>query len=63
MEKLKTVLEKKDLSSAWLARRVGVSRATTSRWCLGEIIPKEKYHSAIAKALGLTEEQVKEMFA
>ena len=59
---LEKVLKEKDLSYAWLSRRLGVGRSTVQRWVVNNMKPKEKYHSAIAQALGLTEEEVKEMF-
>lgn len=57
------ILKDKDLSYAWLSRRLGIDRGTVRKWVVNNMKPKEKYHSAIAQALGLTEEQVKEMFS
>lgn len=57
------ILKEKDLSYAWLSRRLGIDRGTVRKWVIDNKKPKEKYHSAIAQALGMTEEQVKEMFA
>jgi transcriptional regulator with XRE-family HTH domain len=60
---LEQKLKEKYLTPAWLARVIGVSRATVIYWIQKKNNPRPKYYPAIAKALGLTEEQVKEMFA
>lgn len=60
---LEQILQEKDLSYAWLARRIGVDRSTVAYWVRKKKKPLAKHYPAIAKALGLTEQQVKEMFA
>lgn len=56
------ILKEKDLSYAWLSRRLGVNRSTVQKWVVDNKKPKEKYYLAIAQALGITEDEVKEMF-
>ena len=60
---LEQKLKEKYLTPAWLARVIGVSRATVIYWIQKKNNPRQKYYPAIAQALGMTVEQVKEMFA
>lgn len=59
---LEKILKEKYLTPAWLARRIGVNRATVIYWIQRKNNPREKYYPAIAQALGITEDEVKEMF-
>ena len=59
---LDKILKEKDLSYAWLARRLGVDRGTVRKWVVNKMKPKEKYFPLISKALNISEDQVKNLF-
>lgn len=45
-------------TSSWLARQIGVSRATTSRWYAEREVPEDKV-DAVAQATGLTPGEIR----
>ena len=56
------ILKEKDLSYAWLSRRLGINRSTVQKWVVNEMKPKPKYYEKLAMALNLTIQEVEEMF-
>lgn len=55
-------LKEKYLTPAWLARVIGVNRTTVLYWIQKKNNPRPKYYPAIAKALGVKNEEVQRMF-
>lgn len=47
-------------SQAWLARQVGVSPSSVSRWINGEDLPSEENCRRIARAINRPEDEVRE---
>ena len=61
-ELLNKHLKKADRPAAWLATRLGVSRATVARWCNGETQPKDRDQVIrICDCLSIPSEQRKEL--
>lgn len=52
--RLSNFLEKKDISSAELARQLGVSKAAVSKWVSGGAIPSSKYILDLSRLLGVS---------
>lgn len=59
---LKELLKEKDLTAAWLSRRVGVSSAAVGMWVNGETMPGIIHARKIAKALNVTTDEVIDCF-
>ena len=59
---LKKLLKKADLHGSQLARRIDVSSAVVSAWCLGKSAPKYDMLPAIAEVLGVSVEEVVKCF-
>lgn len=55
---LRGLLKEKDLSAAWLARQLGVSRQSVSNWCRGDEEPRLKHVRKIAEVFHMTIEEV-----
>ena len=51
INRLKVVLVEKNLTSKWLAERLGKNEATISRWCTNDVQPSLKTLLAIANIL------------
>ena len=56
------ILKNKDVSYAWLGRRLGVGRSSVMRWANGDTTPTKKRYPAIAQALDISEEEVERIF-
>jgi len=54
-DRIQEALNALGLHPAWLANATGMSRSTISRYLSGEIEPKQKAISLLARALGVTE--------
>lgn len=52
------LLEEKDMHGAQLARRLGISTAAVSKWCMGEAAPNYNKLPEIAKALDVSIERI-----
>lgn len=52
--KIKELRQINDLTMSQLAKKVGVTEATISRWESGDRIPKADYLSNLANALGVS---------
>ena len=59
---LRKLLKRADLHGSQLARRIDVSSAVVSAWCLGKAAPKYDMLPAIAEALGVSIEEVVKCF-
>lgn len=55
---LKRLIYETGLSPAEVARQIGMSKATLSRWMTGERIPKMDNIDMLARYLGVTREQI-----
>lgn len=53
INKIKVVLVEKNLSSKWLAEKLGKNEATISRWCTNDVQPTLKTLASIAELLGV----------
>lgn len=53
INRIKVVLVEKNLSSKWLAERLGKNEATISRWCTNDVQPTLKTLASIAELLGV----------
>lgn len=51
INRLKVVLVEKNLTSKWLAEKLGKNEATISRWCTNDVQPSLKTLVKIAKTL------------
>ena len=51
INRLKVVLAEKNLTSKWLAEKLGKNEATISRWCTNDVQPSLKTLVDIAKIL------------
>ncbi len=51
INRLKVVLAEKNVSSKWLAEKLGKNEATISRWCTNEVQPPIKTFVKIADSL------------
>ena len=61
--RLKEILEIRDVSYAWLGRRLGIGRASVMRWAKGDTAPTKKRYPAIARALSISESEVEKIFS
>ena len=52
-DRLRKVMEEKDVTAAELAARTGISRATISRYLSGAFVPKQQRTYALAVALNV----------
>ena len=57
-EMFRALLEERDIHGAQLARRLGISTAAVSKWCVGEAAPNYDKLPEIAKALDVSIEKV-----
>ncbi|MBP0905020.1 helix-turn-helix transcriptional regulator [Mariniflexile gromovii] len=53
INRLKVVLVEKNLTSKWLAEKLGKNEATISRWCTNDVQPSLKTLVEIAQILGV----------
>ena len=53
INRLKVVLVEKNLTSKWLAEKLGKNEATISRWCTNDVQPSLKTIVEISKLLGV----------
>jgi len=53
INRIKVVLVEKNLSSKWLAEKLGKNEATISRWCTNDVQPTLKTLASIAELLGV----------
>lgn len=60
--KFKELLKEVDMNASQLARRLGITGAAVSKWCLGEASPPCSKMNDIAKALNVSVERVLECF-
>lgn len=60
--KFQELLDEVDMSGAQLARRLGISAAAVSAWCLGKSSPSYDKLPAIAKALNVSVNRVIKCF-
>ena len=51
INRLKVVLVEKNISSKWLAEKLGKNEATISRWCTNEVQPPIKTFIQISELL------------
>jgi putative transcriptional regulator len=51
INRLKVVLAEKNLTSKWLAEKLGKNEATISRWCTNDVQPSLKTLVEISKTL------------
>lgn len=60
--KFKDLLKKKGMTQEQLAKKLKVSQQTISQWCVGATAPGRKLWSKVAKALGVSVEQLLNCF-
>lgn len=53
INRLKVVLAEKNVSSKWLAEKLGKNEATISRWCTNDVQPSLKTLFDIANILNI----------
>ena len=53
INRLKVVLVEKNVSSKWLAEKLGKNEATISRWCTNDVQPNLKMLLEISKLLNV----------
>ena len=53
INRLKVVLVEKNLSSKWLAEKLGKNEATISRWCTNDVQPTLKMLLEISELLNV----------
>lgn len=53
INRLKVVLVEKNLSSKWLAEKLGKNEATISRWCTNDVQPNLKMLLKISELLNV----------
>ncbi len=53
INRIKVVLVEKNLSSKWLAEKLGKNEATISRWCTNDVQPTLNTLALIAELLGV----------
>lgn len=53
INRLKVVLVEKNLSSKWLAQKLGKNDATISRWCTNDVQPNLKMLLEISELLNV----------
>ena len=53
MNRIKAVLEEKQLTSKWLAQELGKAENTVSRWCSNKVQPSLENLVEIAKVLDI----------
>ncbi|EKT3958279.1 helix-turn-helix transcriptional regulator [Flavobacterium psychrophilum] len=53
INRLKVVLVEKNLSSKWLAEKLGKNEATISRWCTNDVQPNLKTLLEISELLNV----------
>jgi transcriptional regulator with XRE-family HTH domain len=53
INRLKVVLVEKNLSSKWLAEKLGKNEATISRWCTNDVQPNLKILLEISELLNV----------
>lgn len=53
INRLKVVLVEKNLSSKWLAEKLGKNEATISRWCTNDVQPNLKMLLEISELLNV----------
>ena len=53
INRLKVVLVEKNLSSKWLAEKLGKNEATISRWCTNDVQPNLKMLLVISELLNV----------
>ena len=61
-ETFRDLLEEKDMHGAQLARRLGISTAAVSKWCVGEAAPNYNKLPEIAKVLDVSIERIVSCF-
>lgn len=54
INRLKVVLVEKNLSSKWLAEKLGKNEATISRWCTNDVQPNLKMLLEISELLNVS---------
>ena len=54
INRLKVVLAEKNLTSKWLAEKLGKNEATISRWCTNDVQPTLNTLDKISKLLNIS---------
>ena len=54
INRLKVVLAEKNLTSKWLAEKLGKNEATISRWCTNDVPPTLNTLDKISKLLNIS---------
>lgn len=58
----KELLKKRGMTQEQLAKKLKVTQSTVSQWCSGATAPQRKIWSKVAKALGISVEELLDCF-